>query len=625
MHALVGENGAGKSTLVKIIAGVVLRGDGGTLAIGGRPIERRALGSRGAARAAGIGIVQQHGAFAGHAERGRERGARRRAAARAACSSSTPTAAALARARRRGRAADRSVGARPTTLSLGAAQRAEIVAALHHGAKLLVLDEPTAVLAPVEVDGLLATLRALAAARHDDRARHPQARRGARGRRRRHRAARRRDGRDVRGGATARLDVAAIARAMVGARAAARRRRSPRRRATRRRALDARAASRSARRCAASTSTVRAGEIVGVAGVDGNGQRELALAIAGLVPRARRGRDRRRATSRAASPAARLAAGLAHIPEDRHHGGLVLDASVADNLALGRADITGRFRIDRARGRARTPRAQIDELDIRPPIRTRSSRALSGGNQQKIVIGRELSRPAARARCVAAQPTRGVDLGAVARIHDRLRAAAAAGAGVLVISADLDELLALCHRIVVLLRGRIVGERAGARSRARRARGARRADDRRGGGVSATARRELQAAAIALLVVDRDRQRADADRRAASPGHVWWAMVDAHARRSVPARPGALQGDRPRAAPGSSVAIALDAGLFNIGGEGQLDRRACSRARSSARALPGGTPAIVAIPVCLLAAAAAGGAIGAADRRAARRAAARTR
>ena len=88
-------------------------------------------------------------------------------------------------------------------------------------------------------------------------------------------------------------------------------------------------------------------------------------------------------------------------------------------------------------------------------------RALSGGNQQKVVIGRELSRP--ELSCVlAAQPTRGVDVGAIVRIHDRLRAAAAAGAGVLVISADLDELLALCHRIVVMLRGRIVGEREGA-------------------------------------------------------------------------------------------------------------------------------------------------------------------
>jgi simple sugar transport system ATP-binding protein len=203
---------------------------------------------------------------------------------------------------------------------------------------------------------------------------------------------------------------------------------------------------------------VRAGEIVGVAGVDGNGQRELALAIAGLVPMrgtvAIRGRD---CTS--ASPAARLAAGLAHIPEDRHHGGLVLDASIADNLALGRADITGRFRIDRAAVR-RHADTQIAELDIRPADPSAIARTLSGGNQQKIVIGRELSRPQLSA-VLACQPTRGVDLGAIARIHDRLRAAATSGAGVLVISADLDELLALCHRIVVMLRGKIVGERRG--------------------------------------------------------------------------------------------------------------------------------------------------------------------
>src|SRR6185503_5516624 len=96
-------------------------------------------------------------------------------------------------------------------------------------------------------------------------------------------------------------------------------------------------------------------------------------------------------------------------------------------------------------------------------------RSLSGGNQQKVVVGRELSRPDVRA-VVASQPTRGVDLGAVARIHDRLRAAAAGGAGVLVISADLDELLALCHRVVVLLRGKLVGERGGAELRSEQAR-----------------------------------------------------------------------------------------------------------------------------------------------------------
>jgi simple sugar transport system ATP-binding protein len=147
---------------------------------------------------------------------------------------------------------------------------------------------------------------------------------------------------------------------------------------------------------------------------------------------------------------------------------LLLDGTVADNLALGRRDVTGRFLIDRAKVVAHA-KAQIAELDIRPPDPSAIARSLSGGNQQKIVIARELSRPSTRA-VIAAQPTRGVDLGAVAKIHARLRAAASAGAGVLVISADLDELLALCHRIVVLLRGQIVGELAGDALRATDAR-----------------------------------------------------------------------------------------------------------------------------------------------------------
>jgi simple sugar transport system ATP-binding protein len=215
---------------------------------------------------------------------------------------------------------------------------------------------------------------------------------------------------------------------------------------------------------------VRAGEIVGVAGVDGNGQRELALAITGLASLDGGqirigGRDVARR-----APAARFALGLAHIPEDRQHGGLWLDATVADNLALGRADITGRLWLDRKRVAAHA-RKQIAELDIRPRDPDVIVRSLSGGNQQKVVVGRELSRP--RLSCVVAcQPTRGVDLGAVVRIHDRLRGAALAGAGVLVISADLDELLALCHRVVVMLRGRIVGERGGAALREAGARAA---------------------------------------------------------------------------------------------------------------------------------------------------------
>ncbi len=446
VHALVGENGAGKSTLVKILAGII-PSDGGTLALAGRDVSL-VTWNRIAARAAGVGIVQQHGASAPtltvveNAILGVEGG---------------PVLALDAPADALQRMGDK-VGlpidprARAEDLSLGAAQRAEIVAALYHDAKVLILDEPTAVLTPIEVEGLLATLRTLA-----------------------------REGTTIiivthkldevktvaddvtvlRGGVTvarfstvdAPLDTAAIARAMVGADLPA---------ATKVSAPDADAkialelTDVGLGELHAATLAVRAGEIVGIAGVDGNGQRELALAIAGLE-RARGtvkigGRDVTRA-----SPAARLAAGLAHIPEDRHHGGLILVSSVADNLALGRTDLTGRFRIDHARVAANAA-AQIEQLDIRPPNANALVEALSGGNQQKVVVGRELSRPRLVA-VVAAQPTRGVDLGAVTRIHERLRAAATAGAGVLVISADLDELLALCHRIVVILRGKLVGER----------------------------------------------------------------------------------------------------------------------------------------------------------------------
>ena len=517
VHALVGENGAGKSTLVKILAGIV-PADRGTLTVGDSKVDLAAWDRR-AARRAHISIVQQHGAFAGsltvveNAVLGAEPTKRGLLDLR-------PTAAALAElGGKLGLEVD--PWARVDRLSLGAAQRAEIVTALHAGAKLLILDEPTAVLAPVEVEGLLRMMRELAKAgtaivfvthKLDEvravadavtvlRAGQTVATFDQLG-------ARDMPAREPGDGEQHSVDVHAIAKAMVGGELPAQ---SSIAEAARdaKVVLELRGVSVAGDLAAAegpglathaaegrplqavalalrkgSTKpapdlhahalesidlAVRAGEIVGVAGVDGNGQRELALAIAGLAPYAGTialaGRDLARR-----SPRARLAAGLAHVPEDRQRGGLVLDASVADNLTLGRTDITGRFLIDRA-AVARFADARIAELDIRPASRDAIARSLSGGNQQKIVIGRELSRPQLAA-VIAAQPTRGVDLGAVARIHDQLRAAASAGAGVLVISADLDELLALCHRVVVMLRGRIVGERAGAELRAGDARAA---------------------------------------------------------------------------------------------------------------------------------------------------------
>ncbi|MEO6208673.1 MAG: ATP-binding cassette domain-containing protein, partial [Gemmatimonadaceae bacterium] len=189
----------------------------------------------------------------------------------------------------------------------------------------------------------------------------------------------------------------------------------------------------------------------------GNGQSALIEAIAGL----RRvesgeilfgGRD---ATSM--SVRERDEHGLAHIPEDRHRRGLVLDFSIADNLILGRErSYTHGGVLDRARILANA-REAIARADIRPANPTLPARALSGGNQQKIVIARALSRPTMQPTLVllAAQPTRGVDVGAIELIHARLRAARDAGMGILLVSAELSEILALSDRVAVMYGGKI--------------------------------------------------------------------------------------------------------------------------------------------------------------------------
>ncbi len=163
----------------------------------------------------------------------------------------------------------------------------------------------------------------------------------------------------------------------------------------------------------------------------------------------------------AASPGARLRAGLGHIPADRHASGLVLTASLLDNVVLARPELRRRWR-DRATERAQVT-ALLVEADVRPADPDALAGALSGGNQQKLVVAREME--ANPTVLIAAHPTRGVDLVAVAAIHQRLRRAAAAGAGVLLVSADLDEVVALADRVVVMLRGRLVGHLPGAEAR----------------------------------------------------------------------------------------------------------------------------------------------------------------
>jgi general nucleoside transport system ATP-binding protein len=201
--------------------------------------------------------------------------------------------------------------------------------------------------------------------------------------------------------------------------------------------------------------TVAAGEIVGIAGVEGNGQTELVEAIAGLRPvtSGSIGVDGANITNMSAKD--RTRAGVSHIPEDRHLRGLILDYSIADNLILGlqdefasRAGLLARDRI------AENARTKIAQFDIRPTDATVPARTLSGGNQQKIVIAREMGR--AFSVLLAAQPTRGVDVGAIELIHARLRAARDGGTGILLVSAELSEILALSDRVAVMYGGRIV-------------------------------------------------------------------------------------------------------------------------------------------------------------------------
>ncbi|MEO7520685.1 MAG: ATP-binding cassette domain-containing protein, partial [Gemmatimonas sp.] len=200
---------------------------------------------------------------------------------------------------------------------------------------------------------------------------------------------------------------------------------------------------------------VSAGEIFGIAGVEGNGQTELLEAIAGLrradggeiivgdVPFYNGGAS--------LDVRGRADAGLSHIPEDRHRRGLVLDYSVSDNLILGRQHhFTNRGGLDTA-AIERNARDQVRTFDIRPPIPSLPARSLSGGNQQKVVIAREMGREFTV--LLAAQPTRGVDVGAIEFIHAQIRAARDAGKAILLVSADLPEVLALSDRIAVMYRG----------------------------------------------------------------------------------------------------------------------------------------------------------------------------
>jgi ABC-type uncharacterized transport system ATPase subunit len=451
IHAVCGENGAGKSTLLKIVAGMVVPDTGHVEAFGSRlaPYTPREAISR------GIGMVLQHFALVPvfTALENIVLGAE---------TVSTFGVLDESAARRRAEAVGKELGvdlhldATVASLGVGDRQRLEIARALYREAKLLILDEPTAVLTKGEVEALYATLRRLADAgtgvvvvTHKMDEVRDYADEVTVMRRGEVLFTRTLDRSGGPGSKKLEADVEEVTAAIMGgdrATSTAEGTAAPRTKADADADVVLALERVSLGRALEDVSfAVHAGEIVGVAGVEGNGQRELVAVLA-------RDSAPDRGEVKGAMPAV--------IREDRQLEGLVLDATLRDNLVLGElgsfAGKLGLLDLEalEAEARTRMTRSGADaDLD-------RAARTLSGGNQQKIVVARALARLGKKrsSALVAAQPTRGVDIRASDDIHARLREAAANGAGVLVLSSDLAELRALCSRILVLARGRVVAD-----------------------------------------------------------------------------------------------------------------------------------------------------------------------
>jgi len=456
IHAIVGENGAGKSTAMRIAYGFYTA-DSGEILVNDQARDIRAPRD---AIALGIGMVHQHFMLVRpmtvteNIVLGAEPGS--------AMSLDLRKAAAGIRALSEEFRLAVDPDAVVEDLSVGQQQRVELLKALYRRAGLLILDEPTAVLTPQEVDEFFAILRRMRGqgktviiithklsevlAISDN-------------------VTVMRDGRVVGQVKTSETDAAALARLMVGRDVLLRvDKPAAQPGATVLAVRDVTITARDgARRLDKVSFEVRAGEIVGVAGVEGNGQTELIEALAGLLPGSQvsgsmslGGRDIRELDARR-----RREAGIAHVPEDRHRRGLLLDFSLWENAILGvhyRAPAVsgvGGVLLDQAAIQRRADLV-IREFDVRPPNASLPARALSGGNQQKLIIGREFELPPAL--LLISQPTRGVDIGAIEFIHRKIVALRDSGCAVLLVSAELEEVTALADRLLVLHNGRVAGE-----------------------------------------------------------------------------------------------------------------------------------------------------------------------
>jgi general nucleoside transport system ATP-binding protein len=452
VHALLGENGAGKSTLMSILYGLYTA-DSGEIRMNGKPV---AINSPKHAIELGIGMVHQHFMLIPVmtvtenivlAQEPRHAGVLLDYDAAAERVRELSTAFGLAV----------DPNARIEKITVGQQQRVEILKALYRGAEILILDEPTAVLTPQEarelfeiIEGLKAQGKAIVFITHklnevlDVADRISVLRRG------------KLVDTIPREGAT----EAGLARSMVGREVLLRVDKKPAQPGEpllKVKELSVRD-DRGLEAVRGVTFDVRAGEIVGIAGVDGNGQSELIDALTGLRKAAGGemtvgGEDLTHASAREA-----LDAGMGHIPEDRHRRGLVLDFNLAENLALhdyGREPFS-RFGWMNPGRWLRWAGGLLKEFDVRGGGPTTRAGSLSGGNQQKVVVAREVSRDPSV--LIAAQPTRGLDVGAIEFVHRRLVEQRDAGKAVLLVSLELEEILSLSDRILVLYEGRIVAE-----------------------------------------------------------------------------------------------------------------------------------------------------------------------
>jgi len=452
IHAIVGENGAGKSTIMRIAYGFYTA-DSGEIFVDGKPVS---IKNPHDAIRLGIGMVHQHFMLvdtmtvAENIILGAETGG----AANLDLDKANADILALSNELR--------LGVNPKAfiedISVGAQQRVELLKALYRNAELLILDEPTAVLTPQETEDFFGILRRMRTsgktiviithkleevlAISDD-------------------VTVMRDGKVVGNVKTAETSAKDLARMIVGRDVLLRVEKTDAQpgdtvlevenlsvKTAHGEALDK------------VTFVVRAGEIVGIAGIEGNGQTELIEAVAGLIGAS----NMSGAISFAGKNITNLPArrrkelGIAHIPEDRHKRGLLLDSDLEENAILGvhyRPPLTTGGFLNAASIETRTKEI-IKNFDVRPPNAALPAKALSGGNQQKLIIGREFELNPKL--LLVSQPTRGVDIGAIEFIHRKLIGLRDADTAVLLVSAELEEVTALADRLLVIHKGKIVGE-----------------------------------------------------------------------------------------------------------------------------------------------------------------------